>query len=130
MVNKVVLIGRVGGEVTVKSVGDTQVAEFSLATNEKYKNKNGEQVENTEWHNCVFWRGLAGVVEKHVKKGDLLYLEGKIQTQTWEKDGEKKYKTIIQVSEMKMLGSKGGNSAVSEGIPQSNSTNESDALPF
>lgn len=127
MVNKIILVGRVGSDPEVREVNDTKVAEFSLATNESWKDKDGNKKESTEWHNVVMWRGLAGVAEQYIKKGDLLYVEGKKETQTWEKDGETKYKTIIQAKEMKMLGSKGGGSSDSSPAP---SEPAKDDLPF
>lgn len=106
--NKVILIGRLGKDpegMHLKS-GDTVVA-FSLATSESYKDKNtGERKEITEWHNCVAWRGLAEVIEKYVRKGDQIYVEGKIKTRSWEKDGQKHYTTEIIVDNMVMLGGK------------------------
>lgn len=106
MVNKVILVGNVGSDPEVKSVGESKVANFSFATSETYKDKNGDKKTITEWHRIVIWRGLAEIVERYVKKGDKLYLEGKIQTRSWDdKDGTKKFSTEIVVSDMKMLGS-------------------------
>lgn len=107
MVNKVILVGNVGKDPDVKTVGDNvKVASFSLATSESFKDKNGEKQTNTTWHNCQVWRGLADVVEKYVKKGSALYVEGKIQHRAVEKDGETKYYTSIVISNLQMLGSK------------------------
>jgi len=105
-VNKVILIGNVGKDPIVRHLDkDVTVANFTLATSESYV-KDGNKVTNTEWHNIVVWRGLATVVEKYVKKGDKLYLEGKIKTRSWEdKDQNKKYTTEIYVDNMEMLGS-------------------------
>lgn len=106
-VNKVILIGNVGSDPEIKYLQeDVPVARFSLATNETYKNKSGEKVTNTEWHNIVIWRGLAKVVEKYVKKGSKLYIEGKITTRQYEKDGQTKYFTEIVAREMHMLDGK------------------------
>ena len=99
--NKVQLIGRVGKDPEIKNLGESKVAKFSLAISEKYK---GEQ--KTEWQNIVIWNKLADVVQRFVKKGDLLYLEGKIQTRSWDQDGVKRYATEIVVYSMQMLGSK------------------------
>jgi single-strand DNA-binding protein len=111
MKNLVILIGRVGGDPVIKTFdnGD-KIASLSLATTERgYKTKDGREVpERTEWHNIQFFRGLATVVEMYVKKGALLYIEGKIKTRNWEKDGVKHYVTEIIADEMKMLGSKSG----------------------
>ena len=107
-VNKVILIGNVGRDPEVRYLdNNTPVASFSLATTEVYKNKNGEKVKNTEWHNIVLWRGLAQVAEKYVKKGSMLYIEGKIRTRSWDdKDGNKRYTTEIVGDNMQMLSKK------------------------
>ena len=108
-VNKVILVGNAGKDPEVRYLDNgTAYARLTLATSETYKNKNGEKVTHTEWHNLVFWRGLAEIVEKWVKKGHSLYVEGKIRTSKSEKDGQVKYFTDIVVDNMEMLGSKGG----------------------
>ena len=85
MVNKVILIGNVGADPDIKYLdGGVAVARFSLATTESYKNKNGERVDQTEWHNIVLWRNLAEIAEKYVKKGMRLYIEGRIRNRSWE----------------------------------------------
>ena len=102
------LIGNLGRDPEVRYF-DSGVAkaQFPLATSETYKDKNGEKVTQTEWHNVVLWRGLAEVVEKYVKKGDRVYIEGKIRTRSYEdKDGVKKYITEIVADNMNMLGSR------------------------
>ena len=105
-VNKVVLIGRTGQLPEVKQVNGTTVAKFSLATSENWKDKDGNKKEATEWHNIVIWGKLCDVVQKYVKKGDLLYVEGKIKAEKWEKDGVTRYTTNIVVDQLTMLGSK------------------------
>jgi len=111
-VNKVILIGNVGADPEVKYVQtDVPVARFSLATSESYKDKNGQRQTQTEWHNVVVWRGLAKVVEQYVKKGSKLYIEGKITTRQYEKDGVTKYFTDIVAREMKMLDSRNDSEA-------------------
>jgi len=107
-VNKVILVGHVGRDPEVRYIdNNTPVASFSLATTEVYKNKNGEQVKTTEWHNIVLWRGLAQVAEKYVKKGRLLYIEGKIRTRSWDdKEGNKRYTTEIIGDNLQLLGRK------------------------
>ncbi len=116
-VNKVILIGNVGRDPEVRHLDKgVAVANFPLATSESYNAKNGERVTTTEWHNIVVWRGLADVVEKYVKKGDKLYLEGRIRTRSWDdKEGNKRYTTEIYVDNMEMLGGRpsGGNNAES-----------------
>ena len=125
-VNKVILVGNLGKDPEVKYLDSgVAVANFSLATTENYKNKEGERVSQTEWHNVVLWRGLAEVAEKFLKKGSNIYIEGKIKTRKWEdKDGNTRYSTEILGDNMTMLGSK-LNSEDSSKQPLSNdSTNE------
>lgn len=106
-VNKVILIGNVGNDPEVRHLDqDVKVARFRMATSETYRDKNGERVTTTEWHNIVLWRGLAGVVEQYVKKGSRLFIEGKITHRQYEKDGETKYFTEIVANNMVMLDSK------------------------
>ena len=109
MVNKVILVGNVGSDPEAKHLDSGQVVvNFSLATSENYKDKNGEKVSKTEWHRIVIWGKLAEVVDKWVKKGSKLYLEGKIVTKQWDdKDGNKRYTTEISVNNMTMLGDGG-----------------------
>lgn len=102
MINKVQLIGHVGKDPEIRNTANSKVASFSLATTERYKDK-----ETTQWHNCVVWAKLADVVEKYVKKGQLLYVDGKIEYRSYDdKDGNKKYITDIIVMNMQMLGKK------------------------
>lgn len=105
MVNKVILVGNVGQDPEIRHINDdTQVAKFTLATSESYKNKEGERITQTEWHNIVVWRGLSKVVEQYVKKGSQIYIEGKITNRSYEKDGQTKYFTEIVANELKLLG--------------------------
>src|ERR1043165_9652298 len=96
-VNKVILVGRAGRDPEVKSLENgTTVANFSLATSEGYKDKStGEKKSETTWHNVVMWKGLADIAGKHIKKGDLHYIEGKLRTRSWEKDGTTRYATEV-----------------------------------
>ncbi|GAT63369.1 single-stranded DNA-binding protein [Paludibacter jiangxiensis] len=106
-VNKVILVGNVGKDPEVKYLDrNVAVANFPLATTERgYKTSTGIEVpERTEWHNIVLWRGLAETAEKYVKKGSQLYIEGKLQTRSWEKDGVKRYTTEIVADVMQFLG--------------------------
>lgn len=111
-INKAILIGHVGRDPEVRYVGasgssDSKVATFSLATTEKYTDRNGQRQELTEWHNIVCWRHLADLSEKYIRKGSQLYIEGKIQTRSWEDDnGARRYSTDIQASAIQLLGSK------------------------
>ncbi len=112
-VNKVILVGRLGKDPEVRHLENgATVANFSLATSETYKDRQtGERREQTEWHNVVLWRGLAEVVEKYVKKGDMIYVEGKLRTRSWEKDGVTRYTTEVVGDNMTMLGGGGGGSS-------------------
>ena len=109
-VNKVILIGNLGADPEVKVFDDgNKLARISIATNESYKNRNGEMVDNTEWHNVILRRGLAGVAEQYLKRGDKVYVEGKLTTRKWtDKDGRDQYTTEIVVRDMVMLGAKTG----------------------
>ena len=107
-VNKVILVGNVGKDPEVKySPSGTPIAKFSLATNEKYKDRSDEWQERTEWHNIVAWQRLAEIVGEYVKKGAKLYIEGKLQTSSWEdrESGTKKYRTEIVARDLVLLGS-------------------------
>ena len=105
-VNKVILVGNVGKDPETRDLeGGTAVCSFSLATSETYRNRDGEKITNTEWHNIVLWRGLAEVAEKYVRKGSQLFIEGRIRTRSWDdKDGNKRYTTEIVGDNMQMLG--------------------------
>ncbi len=112
-VNKVILIGNVGADPEVRHLENgVTVANFNLATSETFKDrKTGERREQTEWHRVVVWRGLADVVEKYVRKGSKLFIEGRLRTRKWEKDGIDRYTTEIYADNMTMLdraGSDGG----------------------
>lgn len=108
MINKVTLIGRMGKDPDVRYTPDgAMVTNFSIATDEHWKDKNGEQVQKTEWHKIVTFGKLAEICGNYLKKGSLVFVEGKIQTRSWEdKEGVKKYTTEIVANEMKMLDSK------------------------
>jgi single-strand DNA-binding protein len=106
-VNKVILIGRLGKDPELKTTPAGQtVCSFSLATSETWKDKNGQKQEKTDWHNINAWGKLGEIAGQYLQKGREVYLEGRISTQTWEKDGEKKYKTIIEASDIKFLSGK------------------------
>lgn len=104
-VNKVILIGNLGRDPEVRHLeGGAIVAKFPLATTEIYKTKDGQRVEQTEWHNIVMWRSLAESAEKFLRKGSLIYLEGKIRTRSWEgQDGVRKSATEIVGDTMTLL---------------------------
>jgi single-strand DNA-binding protein len=105
-VNKAILVGNVGKDPEVRHLeGGVSVANFTLATSESYKNRNGELVKTTEWHNIVAWRQLAEFAEKYIKKGRQLYVEGKITNRQWDdKDGNKRYTTEIVADTIRLLG--------------------------
>ena len=125
-IDKVILVGNLGKDPEVQYLeGGVAVAKFPLATTESYKNKQGERVDQTEWHNVVLWRGLAEVAEKYVKKGSRVYVEGKIRTRSYDdKDGNKKWFTEIVGDNMVMLDSRGENQggssyqAAGPGLPE------------
>lgn len=104
-VNKVILIGNLGADPEVRHLENgVTVANFNLATTETFKDRTtGERREQTEWHRVVVWRGLAEVVEKYVRKGSKVYVEGKLRTRKWEKDGIERYTTEIQADNLTML---------------------------
>ena len=104
-VNKAILVGRLGNQPEVKETPKGKVANFSIATSETWKDKDtGERKEQTEWHNIVLWRGLAEVAEKYLNKGDQVYIEGKLKTRSYEKDGVTRYTTEIVGDNLTMLG--------------------------
>jgi single-strand DNA-binding protein len=108
-VNKVTLLGTLGRDPEVKyTPSGTAVAKFSMATNDRYKDKDGNWQDRTEWHNIVAWQRTAEIIGEYVKKGDRLYLEGKLQTSSWEdkQSGEKKYRTEIVVNDIVLIGGK------------------------
>ncbi len=116
-INKAILVGNVGKDPEVRYLDkNVAVANFTLATTERgYTMQNGNQVpDRTEWHNIVAWRGLAEVAEKYIRKGMQLYIEGKLQTRSWEKDGVKRYTTEIVADNIQMLGRRSDNQQSSE----------------
>ena len=141
-VNKVILIGNLGKDPEVRHLESGRaVANFSLATSEFYKNKSGERVTNTEWHNIVLWTPLAEIAEKYLKKGNQVYIDGKIQTRTYDdKDGIRKYITEIVGQNLTLLGSKNDGSSDTGSNNYSNNSSaaqevssyneETDDLPF
>ncbi len=112
MVNKVILIGRLGADPEVRYTQDgTMVTTLRIATDEQWKDKNGERVQKTEWHRVVTFRKLAEICGNYLSKGRLVFIEGKLQTRSWEdKEGQKRYMTEIVANNMQMLESKGGGS--------------------
>lgn len=143
-VNKVILIGRLGKDPEVRNLDNgAVVANFSIATSESYKDRTtGEKKEITEWHNIVLWRGLAEIAQKYLRKGDMVYIEGKLRTRSWEKDGVTRYTTEIVADNMTMLSPKssGGSNMGQDYSSQERTSTESfrtapvdnstDDLPF
>lgn len=107
-VNKVILVGNLGKDPEVRNLPSGEaVASVTLATSNKYKNRNGEMVDETEWHNVTFFGRLAEIVGQYLKKGSSIYVEGRIKTEKYtDKNGIEKYATKIIAGEMKMLGGK------------------------
>ncbi len=119
MINKAIIVGRLGGDPEVRyTPGGTAVANFTVATSERWKDKeSGEMQEKTEWHRVVAWQRLGEVCGEYLTKGSQVYIEGKMQTRSWEKDGVTRYTTEIIASEMKMLGAKGDAKPKMDGPP-------------
>lgn len=134
--NKVMLIGNLGKDPELKyTPSGVAVATFSMATSEQWKDQDGNAQERTEWHNIVAWRKLAEIVGEYLKKGKKVYVEGKLQTRNYEKDGVKRYVTEIVADQIIMLdgaGQRNGNSggSVEESAPMSGSAPKDDDLPF
>lgn len=138
--NKVTLIGRLGKDPEIQRFDENMmVAKFSIATSESYKDKTGNLIENTEWHNIVIWRKLAEIAEKFLKKGSMVYLEGKLRSRSWDdKDGTKRYTTEIVADNFIMLDKKSdsynNNVVSSDATPaktnEKTSTESVDDLPF
>lgn len=117
--NKILLIGNVGQTPQVRTVGDSKVAQFNLATTERFKGKDGQMREETEWHNVSVWGKLAEVIEKYVDRGSQLYVEGRIKTEKFQgNDGTDKYITRIVASTIQLLGKKDSQSAPQSPAPQ------------
>jgi single-strand DNA-binding protein len=141
-VNKVILIGRLGKDPEVRAFeNNVKKVSFPLATSEFRKDKEGNKIELTEWHNIVCWRNLAEIAEQFLTKGRLIYVEGKIRTRTWEDNGVKKYFTEIDAGTFTMLGSKEENKStemqvsnvpppVVENVPETPEPEFGDDLPF
>lgn len=132
-VNKVILLGNLGADPEVRHLENgAVVARLRLATSESYKNKNGERVETTEWHDVEMWEGLAKVAEQYLKKGATIYVEGKIKSESWQDDqGNNRKRVKVRAMSMTMVG-KGNNES---SAPSSDSSNVSgtvgdDNLPF
>jgi single-strand DNA-binding protein len=135
MINKAILIGRLGKDPEVRYTPDgNMVTNFNLATDEQWKDKNGEKVQKTEWHRIVTFGKLAEICGNYLVKGKLIFIEGRIQTRAWDdKEGVKRYTTEIVAGDMKMLDSKGqgrSDDAVPNAANPPNSGTPADDVPF
>jgi single-strand DNA-binding protein len=121
--NRVTLIGNVGADPEIRAAGSGRVAQFSVATTRQWTSPAGEKQEKTEWHRIVAWdnaRGakLADIVEKYVKKGDKIYVEGRVEYRQWQdKDNQTRYSTEINANEIILLGGRGGGAGGEDGRP-------------
>jgi len=129
-VNKVILVGNVGRDPELRyTQGGQPVASFSIATNERFKDKDGNWKDRTEWHRIVAWARLAEICGEYLRKGSQVYVEGRIQTRDWEdKEGNKRQTTEIVALSMQMLGRRGGDAGASMG-EESQARGGSDDLP-
>ena len=129
--NKVMLIGRLGNDPEIRYTPDgTAVANFSIATSEEWKDKNsGEKKERTEWHRIVAWRKLGELCGEYLSKGRQVYIEGRLQTRSWEKDGVTRYTTEIVASDVQFLGAKDSANAGGSYINQSASGGSASGVP-
>ncbi|SMD35162.1 single-strand binding protein [Reichenbachiella faecimaris] len=130
-VNKVILLGNLGKDPEVRHLENGRaVANFSIATSETYKNKQGEKVTNTEWHNVVLWTPLAEIAEKYLNKGNQVYIEGKLTSRSYEdKDGVTKYITEVVGREMTLLGGPSRPEGASPAADNSTSNNQASSDP-
>jgi len=110
-VNKVIILGRLGSDPEVRTLpSGGKVVNFSIATSENYTNRNGEKVEQTEWHRIELWENLANIAEQYLKKGDMAYVEGKIRTEKWtDQNGQERYTQKIRGNSMQLIGGRGSN---------------------
>ena len=135
-VNKVILLGHLGSDVELRYTDQGQaVCNFSLATSEKWTGKDGKPKESTEWHRIVAWKRLAEVCGEYLSKGKQVYIEGKLQTRSWEKDGQKMYTTEIVAQKVDFVGGKGqsekSTDKAMENYPEPvEDTEADDDLPF
>lgn len=131
-VNKVILAGNLGKDPEIRHLeGGVAVARFSMATSEFYKDKSGQRIEQTEWHNIVLWRGLAENAEKYLKKGMTIYIEGKLRSRSWDdKDGHKRYMTEIVGDTFTILSKKENNNPSNKEEDSNVGDKTGDDLPF
>lgn len=130
--NKVMLIGNLGADPETRATeAGVSITNVNLATSERYKDRNGEQQERTEWHRLVFWDKKSELVQQYCKKGEKIYIEGQLQTRSWEdKEGVKRYTTEVKVNQIVFLGSKNGAANNDEGSVVERAAVTQDELPF
>lgn len=116
-VNKVILLGNLGSDPEVRHLENgSAVARFNIATSENYTNRNGERVEQTEWHRIELWDNLAKIAEQYLKKGNTVYIEGKLRTETWtDKEGKQREGKTVRANTMQLVGGRSGGSSNDEG---------------
>jgi len=134
-VNKVILVGNLGDDPELRYTRDgTPVCNIALATNETYVNDDGEEVQQTEWHDVVAWNRLAEVCHEHLYKGSRVYFEGRVQTRSWEdENGTTRYKSEVKALEMLFLGETGGDARADDtggDLFEQPAPGEDDSLPF
>jgi single-strand DNA-binding protein len=129
--NKVMLIGRLGQDPEVRyTQSNTAVATLNLATNERYRDNNGEYQDRTEWHRVVAWGRTAEVCQQYLTKGSLIYVEGPLQTREWEDNqGQKRYTTEVKALQMTMLDSRGGNGGGMGSAPSAPASHAASSAP-
>ncbi|MCL4535568.1 MAG: single-stranded DNA-binding protein [Bacteroidetes bacterium] len=130
--NKVMIIGRVGRDPEMRyTPSGTPVASFSVATNWRRRTPEGESKEETEWFNVVAWNRQAEFANQYIRKGGLVYVEGRLQTRSWEgQDGQKRYRTEVVANAFQLLDSRGRPAETEEAVPLSNGDIEPDEIPF
>lgn len=129
--NKVMIIGNLGKDPEIRVAGQTKVANFNIATNEGYTGKDGQKVDKVEWHRIVAWGKLADIIEKYVKKGMTVYIEGKLETRSWDdKEGKKHYTTEIKAESLLMLSRNGLTESKPEQSNNYSKNDLDDGLPF
>lgn len=139
-VNKVIIVGNLGIDPEVRTLENgTKLARLRVATSESYMSKDGQKVEQTEWHNIVLWRSLAEIAERYLTKGKQVYIEGKLKTRSWkDQEGNDRYTTEIVGDNMQLLGRPSGNDSSNQGQSQSqpqtasasSGNQQEDDLPF
>ena len=130
-VNRVMLIGNLGKDPDMQFLeGNIAVAKFSLATTEKYKDRSGKLISQTEWHTIILWRGLAELAQKYLQRGSLVYIEGRLKTRSWEdKEGNKKFATEIVGDNLIMLDKKADGSPGTQGMEGFEETDNDSNIP-